>query len=172
MPEAWAAAFTVRPVSPSEYAALGAVIDASYRAIDPGGEPEWYYERLRDVAARACESSVLVAVAPDGEVLGGVTYVSGPEDPYSEELQPGEAGIRMLGVAPAAQGHGVGRALVDACVERARQTGRRRVVLHTGTWMQAAQRMYERIGFRREPAGDWQPLPGTQLLCYVLDLDA
>ncbi len=164
-------AFTVRPVAPAEFDAVGDAIVAAYLDIDPGGEPEWYIEMLRDVETRARGSTVLAAVDDDGAVLGGVTYVSGPDDPYSEELRPGEAGIRMLGVSPAAQRRGVGRALVQACVERARAAGRRRIVLHTGTWMAAAQRMYETLGFRREPAGDWQPLPDVQLLCYVLDLE-
>ena len=38
-----------------------------------------------------------------GELLGGVTYVRGPDDPYSEELSEGQAGMRMLAVEPAEQ---------------------------------------------------------------------
>jgi ribosomal protein S18 acetylase RimI-like enzyme len=161
----------IRPVEPEEYEALGDLIVAAYHSI--GYEmphQDAYDSQLRDIARRAATSCVLVAVTPDGDLLGGVTYVSGPEDPYSEELGGGEAGMRMLGVAPAAQGRGVGRALANACLDRAREAGRCRMVLHTGTWMPAAIHLYESLGFERRPAIDFSPVPGIELLGYALDL--
>jgi ribosomal protein S18 acetylase RimI-like enzyme len=113
-----------------------------------------------------------VAVTAEGDLLGGVTYVGGPEDPYSEELREGEAGMRMLAVDPAHQGRGVGRALTEACLERARAAGRRRLVLHTGEWMPAARHLYEGLGFRRVPELDFSPVPGIDLLAYALELAA
>ncbi len=165
------AAFDIHPVRPEEYAALGELLVAAYLAL-PGGvdEPAWYLDYLRDVPGRAAVSCVLAATSPQGEVLGGVTYVSGPEDPFSEELAEGDAGVRMLAVDPRRQRLGVGRALMDACVARAREAGRRRIVLHTGTWMHAAHRLYESMGFRREPALDFVPVPGVYLHAYVLTL--
>ncbi len=161
---------TVRPIRPEEFTVLGDVLAAAYLALENASEPDWYIDRLRDVEGRATASCVLAAVDGEGRVLGGVTYVSGPEDPYSEDLGEGEAGIRMLAVDPAMQRRGAGAALVAACIERARTAGRRRIVLHTGTYMADAQRLYTRFGFRRAPSLDWQPVPGLQLLGYVLDL--
>ncbi len=105
-----------------------------------------------------------------GAVLGGVTYVSGPDDPYSEELRDDEAGIRMLAVAPAARRRGVGGALTMECVRLAREAGKRRVVLHTGPWMPNAMRLYESLGFVRAPEIDFTPVPGIDLFAYVFDL--
>ena len=58
---------------------------AAYHSI-PAEMPHQaiYDHQLRDVARRAETSCVLVAVGEAGELLGGVTYVSGPDDPYSE----------------------------------------------------------------------------------------
>jgi GNAT superfamily N-acetyltransferase len=176
--------FVIRPVRPSEYEALGNLTVAAYRAIPVDMPHQDVYDvQLRDVARRATTSCVLVAVGPvdvdpveagpveaGEELLGGVTYVSGPEDPYSEELADGEAGIRMLAVDPAAQGGGVGRALTVECLRRARAAGRRRMVLHTGVWMPAAIHLYESLGFVREPALDFSPAPGIDLLAYALEL--
>lgn len=161
----------IRPVRPDEFTALGELTVAAYHSL-PTDMPhqQAYDERLRDVATRARTSCVLVAVGPAGELLGGATYVSGPEDPYSEALNEGEAGIRMLAVDPARHGRGVGRALTLACIERARVAGRHRVVLHTGEWMPAARHIYESLGFRRVPAIDFSPAPGIDLLGYALDL--
>jgi ribosomal protein S18 acetylase RimI-like enzyme len=134
------------------------------------GEQEAYDRQLRDVATRATVSCVLVAAGPDGELLGGVTYVRGPDDPYSEELREGEAGMRMLAVDPTHQRRGVGRALTQACLNRSRAAGRERLVLHTGSWMPAAIRLYEGMGFNRRPDRDFTPVPGVDLIAYAFEL--
>jgi ribosomal protein S18 acetylase RimI-like enzyme len=161
----------IRPIRPEEYEALGELTVAAYHSI-PAEMPhqEIYDLQLRDVAQRAQTSCVLVAVGPDGELLGGVTFVSGPNDPYSEELREGEAGIRMLAVDPARQGRGVGRALTEACLERARAADRARLVLHTGAFMPAAVHLYETMGFERRPELDFAPAPGIDLIAYALEL--
>jgi GNAT superfamily N-acetyltransferase len=163
--------FLIRPVRPEEHARLGELIVAAYHSL-PTRMPhrEAYDERLRDVATRARTSCVLVAATPAGELLGGVTYVAGPDDPYSENLTEGDAGIRMLAVDPALHSRGVGRALTEACIERARAEDRRRLVLHTGDWMPAAKHLYESLSFQRDTALDFSPVPGIDLLGYSLDL--
>ena len=163
--------FQIRPIGPKEYAPLGRLTVAAYHSL-PTEMPHQavYDERLRDVATRATTSCVLVAVSLDGELLGGVTYVSGPDDPYSEGLVEGEAGMRMLAVDPGRHGRGVGRALTQACLERARSDGRRRMVLHTGDWMAAAKHLYESLGFERQPTIDFSPAPGIDLLGYAIEL--
>ncbi len=163
--------YLIRPVRPDEFRALGELTVAAYHGLpDPMDHQAEYDIQLRDVARRARTSCVLVATTPAGDLLGGVTYVSGPQDPYSEQLDEGEAGIRMLAVAPEAQGRGVGRALTVDCLERARAAGRRRMVLHTGRWMPAAVRLYESLGFVPATEIDFSPAPGIDLLGYVLDL--
>ncbi len=162
----------VRPVRPEEYEALGELTVAAYRALaddEPALDAD-YLTELRDVARRAAEVPVLVAVDARGRVLGGVTYVPGPGTPYSESEAPDEAGIRMLAVDPALQGRGIGRRLVEACLERAKAAGRRRLVLLTRPSMTAAQRLYARLGFRRAPARDWEFAPGEWLLGYEIDV--
>jgi ribosomal protein S18 acetylase RimI-like enzyme len=161
---------TVRPVLPAEFAALGELTVAAYRAVPGGSTSAGYQETLRDVAARAGEAEVLVAVDADGRLLGGITFVPAP-GPYAEFGGDDEAGIRMLAVSPAAQRLGVGRRLVRECVERAEAAGRTRIVLHTTASMTAAQSLYESLGFVRTPGRDIQPSPRTHLIAYVLELD-
>ncbi|CAM5364961.1 GNAT family N-acetyltransferase OS=Streptomyces tendae OX=1932 GN=GUR47_11530 PE=4 SV=1 [Streptomyces tendae] len=55
--------------------------------------------------------------------------------------------IRGLAVAGAARGHGVGRALVRAAVEEARQEGFRRITLRVLGHNTAARKLYESEGF-------------------------
>jgi hypothetical protein len=49
-------------------------------------------------------------------------------------------------------------------------SGCKRVRLDTRTSMKSAQRLYERLGFRRDPQHDWSPADRILLLAYVLDL--
>ena len=162
--------FLIRPVRPDEYLALGELTVAAYHSLQADMPHQPVYDGvLRDVAHRAGASLVLVAVTPAGALLGGATYVAGPDNPYSEEVREGEAGIRMLAVDPGRQGLGVGRALARACVDRARVDGRVAVILHTGTWMPVAIRLYESLGFARQPDRDFSPAPGIELIAYSLD---
>jgi ribosomal protein S18 acetylase RimI-like enzyme len=106
----------------------------------------------------------------DGQVVGCATLAVGQTE-LSEVEDPDAATIRMLGVSPSVRGRGIGEALVRACIEKARMAGQRRVRLDTRTSMTSAQRLYDRLGFRRDPDHDWSPAPGISLLGYVLELD-
>jgi GNAT superfamily N-acetyltransferase len=161
----------IRPIRPEEHYALGELTVAAYHSLpDVMDHQDAYDRQLRDVARRAETSCVLVAVGSEGELLGGVTYVCGPDDPYSEELTEGEAGMRMLAVDPARQGQGIGRLLAQACLDRARAAGRKCLVLHTGAWMPGAIALYEKMGFVRKPEIDFAPAPGIDLIAYSFDL--
>jgi GNAT superfamily N-acetyltransferase len=162
---------TIRPVLSAEHDALGELTVAAYRSVPGDSSTSPSYEAtLHDVAARARDAVVLVAVDADGGLLGGVTYVPGP-GPLGEFEDEGDAGIRMLAVAPAAHRRGVGRRLVESCIDRARQDGRSRIVLHTSPAMVAAHALYGSMGFVR--AADLDGLvPGASLMAYTLDLSA
>jgi len=162
----------VRLVRPDEHAALGELTVAAYGRVDPSTLEGDYADELRDVAGRAAAAEVLVAVDQEagGAVVGGVTYVPGPWSPAAEFGDPDAAGIRMLAVAADAQGRGVGEALTRACIDRARTAGRRFVVLHSTDRMTTAHRLYERLGFERDPSLDWEPEPGLWLRGFRLAL--
>lgn len=160
---------TVRPVRPEEHDSLARVTVAAYRELLAEHLSEGYAAELADVAARAQASELLVAVDTEGEVLGGIAYVR-TGSPLAWFDGSDIAGLRMLAVAPEAQGRGVGAALIDASVARARDEGTRLVLLHTTARMTVAHRVYERAGFRRDPERDVVLTGGLHLLAYALDL--
>jgi ribosomal protein S18 acetylase RimI-like enzyme len=164
-----AAGVVIREVTPAEVDALGELTVAAYREVGETDEP--YYAELRDVAARAARVPVLVALdAADGRLLGGMTYVPGPDGPYAEGDFGDAATIRMLAVDLAARGRGAGRALVETAIARARADGRPSIGIFTRPFMTAARSLYASLGFEREPELDWQFEPGEWLLAYRLRL--
>lgn len=158
----------VRDIRHDEIAALSEVTLTAYAGLD-GIDVGSYRSTLADVADRVRHADVLVAVDED-HVIGGVTYVPDAGNPYAEFRDGDAAGVRMLAVDPAAQGRGAGAALVAACVQRARDGRRTRLVLHTTTAMTAAQRLYGQFGFARAVHRDWRPRPEILLLGYELVL--
>lgn len=157
----------VRPVEPDEHELVGALTVAAYDRL--GDVSDSYRATLADVAARTgAGTNVLVAVGPDGSVLGTVTVVDAAGEHF-EHAAHGDGGMRMLAVAPAAQGRGIGGLLVDAALDQARAAGWRRVVLSSLPWMPAAHRVYQARGFVRRPDLDVTFPSGTGL-AFALDL--
>ncbi|MDN3026656.1 GNAT family N-acetyltransferase [Streptomyces sp. S.PB5] len=162
----------IRAADPGEYETVGEITAQAYLldGLLAFGESDWYLGELRDVAKRAAAAEVLVAVL-GGEPIGTVTYVSPVGGLMAELSRPGEAEIRMLGVARAARGRGAGEALVRACVDRAKATeGCTGMVLSTQPVMHAAHRIYERLGFVRAPERDWQPIEGDDFTLVTYEL--
>ncbi|MER7827083.1 acetyltransferase (GNAT) family protein [Streptomyces sp. CG 926] len=161
----------IRTALPAEYAELGEITSGAYLAdghLD-FNEDDGYLNVLRDVAGRAAQGEVLVAVR-DERLLGGVTFAA-PGSALADIAAPDEAEFRMLAVAREARGQGAGEALVRACVERARSLeGVTGLVLSTQGGMAEAHRIYARLGFVRTPERDWAPIEGLTLLTYRLKL--
>lgn len=153
----------LRRIRPDEHAAAGAACVAAYEPFLTGAEDD-YAERLRDVGSRDAQAEVWVAVDGD-RVLGLVTYCP-PGSPWREIGRDDEGEFRMLAVDPAAQGAGAGTALARLCEERAREHGATGMALSSLATMSAAHSIYTRLGYTREPARDWSPLPGVDLLAF------
>jgi ribosomal protein S18 acetylase RimI-like enzyme len=160
----------VRRARDDELEAAGNAVAEAYRR-NPGMDDDLdYLDFVRDARGRATNSEVLVAVDTSGTMLGTVSYVADFDSPMADLAREGEAEFRMLGVLPRARGSGVGTALVQACIARARESGRSALVLSTPPDWTAGQRLYEAIGFRRAPDRDFDPVRGFRLWAYVIDL--
>lgn len=167
--------FHIRVAEPSEYAEAGRVTAEAYRIDDllrraDGLIDTAYQAELTDAGRRAREAELLVAVQ-DGHILGTVTWCP-PTSPW-RELATGQdqAEFRMLSVAAAGRRRGVGRALVTACLERARAEGMREVLLSSLPQMTKAHALYREFGFLRAPELDHSPKQHVHLWAFRLTLD-
>ena len=155
----------------------GRVTADSYREFArPGSDWDSYLLRIADVADRVQRTRVIVAVEED-RILGTVTLEltgrtegSNRNHRENQPLAPGQAHVRMLGVAPEARGRGIGKLLMEACIDESRKAGKTLLTLNTTERMKVAQAMYESMGFTR--AEDEVFPDGFVLMAYELPLDA
>jgi ribosomal protein S18 acetylase RimI-like enzyme len=161
----------IRQVLPGEYEDTGALTQRAYAEYARPGNPLWdrYFGVLTDVAGRARFATVLVALA-GGRIVGTATVELDRMIDGTGSLPPGQANLRLLAVDPQARGRGVGRRLVEACVQVARRAGKQVVTLHTTEQMAAAQRIYRTLGFRRDLSGDVELHPDLVLQAFRLPL--
>ena len=76
----------------------------------------------------------------------------------------------MLSVAAAGRRRGVGRALVNACLDRARAQGMHEVLISSLPQMTAAHALYGEFRFVRAPELDHSPKPDVHLWALRLNL--
>jgi GNAT superfamily N-acetyltransferase len=141
-------------------------VDA-YAQYAEGMSPDaWsqFAQNIANVRGRLHDAEVLVAVV-DGRIVGTVTVFAEWRGAQSDSF-----GVRMLAVPPPERGKGVGRALMEHCIDRARAEGKKRVVLSATLEMELARDLYERLGFVRDRDLDHEPAPGVRVEGYALHL--
>jgi len=140
---------TIRPIAPSDNAALArAVRDtlAEFGAAKPGTA---YYDdatdHLYELFSQTPRSAYFVAEAA-GEVLGGGGIFP------TENLPADTVELVKLYLLPAARGRGVGKALIEHCLQAARANGYAHIYLETTEELTQAIPLYEKLGFAYLPA--------------------
>jgi len=151
------ARFQIHTAPPSAFAAIGKMMADVYAGLDgfPGpDEQPAYYNMLYNVGAFTENegTEILVAEGPGGQLAGAVVYFNDMQHYGSGGTATREknaAGFRLLAVAPAFQGQGVGKLLTQACIRKAKAAGHRQLIIHSTQAMLKAWSMYEKLGFKR-----------------------
>ena len=136
-------AWNLRPIRAEDDAAIADIIrtvmpefgakGAGFAINDP--EVDWM---SRAYSAPRCAYFV---IERDGKVLGGggIAPLEGGE--------PDTCELRKMYFLPDVRGQGAGSALMQYCLQAAREFGFRRCYLETLSGMHGARRLYERSGF-------------------------
>ncbi|HEX3291594.1 MAG TPA: GNAT family N-acetyltransferase [Gaiella sp.] len=150
------AAFSLRLAAEGELDAIS-VLFAPGLGPYRGGRSDWildaYLDDLLDVRGRFDAAETYVAVQ-DEKIVGSVAFYPDVALEGWSNLPAGWAGFRALVVHPSVRGAGIGRALVERCLERAHVVGAATVGIHTIRLLADAVRLYERLGFVRCPEFD------------------
>jgi putative acetyltransferase len=135
--------FLVRPIEPSDDAAIAAIIRSVMPEFGAGGEGFAIHDAEVGgmCAAYAKPRSAYFVLEVGGRVAGG-----GGVAP----LENGDAEVcelRKMYFLPEARGLGAGDAMITHCLDAAREFGFKRCYLETLTGMDAAQALYRKHGF-------------------------
>jgi GNAT superfamily N-acetyltransferase len=168
---------TMRDARPDELDEVAGLLEASYAEYgppDPSSDDlvkafEEYQHELRDVRSRLADS-VLIIAEHDGRIEGAVTFYPPGEEKKAEGWPKEWAAFRLLAVHPDARGLGIGKALTEDCLRRARELGATTMGLHTTVVMGVARAMYERMGFTRFPENDFHITDDFTVMAYRLEL--
>jgi GNAT superfamily N-acetyltransferase len=156
---------------PADTAAIREVSLQSYGQFESVLAPEHWAnmkERMSDLVEldRLMNSSATF-VCDAGHELAGVVFLrpsGSPEDIYPADW----AHVRRLGVHPGYRGHGIGRRLMEMCIEHARANGETILGLHTSTIMPDARHIYSKLGFTL--IRELEPRLGHQYWLYTMHL--
>jgi ribosomal protein S18 acetylase RimI-like enzyme len=131
---------TVRPAADADIAAIGQMLhDFNVEFGDPTPSPAWLAERVKR----------LLDLGDTAVLLGG----PGPHGLVVLRFRPAlwsvgeECYVAELYVMPEHRGHGLGRALMQAAIQLARERGAEYIELGTAETDVAARALYESLGF-------------------------
>ena len=84
------------------------------------------------------DGGVIFLAEMNGEVIGSAALMMGHDDSYE---------LAKMAVAKPFRGQGISKLLLDACLEHARRTNAKKVVLFSNHQLKAALGLYQRSGF-------------------------
>ena len=164
----------VRPARQGDRGRIERLTLEAYREHASVMEPSaWAALEQAVHASLADDAGVTRIIAEiDGVIVGSAALYAPDTAAYGSLASPTAwPEVRLVAVAPTARGRGIAHALVEECIRRARLAGATVLGLHTSRSMRAAVRLYERMGFVRDPERDFHP-PGAELVeGYVLRVD-
>lgn len=133
---------TVRPKLPSDSKALWLLEDVWNETNTPVPMPK---KKLEEFELEIADREMLVAHNEQGNVIGMVSY-------HLISTLPAHCKQWMLGisVSPEAQGQGVGRHLMEAIIQLAKQKGIAKLSLRVMGTNPGAIAFYKRLGFVQE----------------------
>src|SRR6266508_261336 len=142
----------IRDARPGDRDRIREVTLSAYQEYAAQMPDLWEGYRQNIVATLARVEPAEQIVAERDDTIVGTVLLYPPRrvrPPGGESMEMPWPEVRLLAVAPAARGQGIGADL-----------------------MQTAMRMYDRMGFARAPELDFHPAPGVTVKGFRLDLGA
>ena len=135
--------FSIRKIEPTDNNALSKIIrDAltEFKANKPGTV---YFDDSTDHLFELFqqEKGIYNVAIDNNQILGGGGIV------HTSGLAPDTCELVKLYLSPAARGKGIGRALMQQCIDEAKKAGYKKVYLETMPELISAIPLYEKFGF-------------------------
>ncbi len=158
----------IRAATAEDAEAIAALWTEAYFAEGEGGR-DTPYDRADFDQTEAAAAHLLVA--EKGEAVAGVVALLAPGEPTRAVALDDEAELARLVVSSTARRQGVGRALANRCAELAHNEGWPAISLWSRPYQRAGHRLYESLGYQRQPERDTVDETGFARLVFRLDLE-
>lgn len=147
---------TIEKCTQADIVAVGAFYDDVVKYLtEHVNYPKWMYKKyptessVREMTEAECQYVCRV----DGQIVAAFVLNDDPQDEYSKvrfgkSLSQGEyLVIHALAVSTALQGHGMGKQIVQFCIDYARASGYKAIRLDVVPTNFPARKLYEQCGF-------------------------
>lgn len=147
----------VRDAAPEEFQEIGKLMVTVYSQLAgfPSKEEQPnYYQMLANIGKLTENPGIrlLVAISPEGKIDGAVVYI-GDMNYYGSggtaTSEKNASGFRLLAVNPKTRGKGIGKLLIQTCINLAKNASQVQLIIHSTKAMHIAWEIYEKIGFER-----------------------
>ncbi len=157
----------IRPAEAEELDEVETLVKVAYREFQPL-MPETVWQRWMDNIGETLHDpgGIVLVAEHEGQIEGAVTFYPDANQAHQGHWPAGAGAIRLLAVSPNRRGRGYGLRLTEFCLRQAQELQVSTIFLYTGTFMKAAQHLYEKLGFKRAPELDRPPGP----IAYRLEL--
>jgi ribosomal protein S18 acetylase RimI-like enzyme len=157
----------IRAATDADAEAIAALWTEAYFDEGEGGR-DTPYARSDFEETETAAAHLLVAERDDAVV--GVVALLSPGEPSRAVALDEEAELARLVVSSTMRRQGIGRALANRCAELARSEGWPAISLWSRPYQRAGHRLYESLGYQRQPERDSLDQTGFERLVFSLPL--
>ena len=154
--------YTLRNIEPQDNAAIAKIIRSCLKEFGADKPGTVYYEESTDnlFGLYSEERSVYFIAEIEGRIVGGGGIC--PTNGLSEDT----CELVKMYLLPEARGKGIGAALMNKCIETAKQKGFNKVYLESLPELKRAITVYEKFGFKKlsGPLGNTGHLSGIWMI--------
>ncbi len=134
----------IRQIQPADNKEIASIVRSTLAEFGANKPGTVYYDEATDhlyEAFQAPASGYFIALT-DGKLLGGAGILTSPG------LPEGTCELVKMYLNASARGKGLGKRMIEQCLEFAKEAGYRQVYLETMPELQKAVHVYEKFGFR------------------------
>jgi putative acetyltransferase len=133
----------IRTIHPSDNGQLAIIIRNTLAEFGANRQGTVYFDSSTDALSEVflMPKSAYFVAESEGKILGGGGIFP------TEELPEGTCELVKMYLLPEARGIGLGRTLIEHCLQTARDNGFKRIYLETLTELHLALKIYEKFGF-------------------------
>lgn len=135
---------TIRPIQPADNVAIAVIIRDALTEFGANKPGTVYYDPTTDALFElfTTPGSCYFVAEENGVLLGGAGIFP------SDGLPPQVCELVKMYLHPDARGKGLGKQLIDFCIEKAKVMGYQQMYLETMPELQKALQVYEQFGFQ------------------------